>query len=64
MGLKYDKEASKITMIEMHCETDFVARTDQFKRGVEVILNSLHNDNNLQIDITKAKDYDYILSST
>lgn len=28
IGLKFDKAASKATMIEIHCETDFVARTN------------------------------------
>ena len=56
VGLNYDKQGGKVTMIEMHCETDFVARTEQFRRGVEAILNSLHNDLNFVIDPTKIKD--------
>ena len=47
-------------MIEMHCETDFVARTDQFRKGVAAILNSLHNDPNFSIDPSKVKDQEYI----
>jgi elongation factor Ts len=28
IGIRYDKTIHEITVLEMHCETDFVARTD------------------------------------
>jgi len=43
IGMKFDKEARLVTMVEMTCETDFVAKTDKFQQGVEAVLNTLHS---------------------
>ena len=40
IGLK--QSANLITMVELNCETDFVAKTDAFIGGLEHILDTLH----------------------
>lgn len=42
IGMKLDKQNKLITMIELHCETDFVAKTDRFKEGVERLVETFH----------------------
>ena len=42
IGMKLDKEKQFITMVELHCETDFVAKTDKFRDGLERIIETLH----------------------
>ncbi len=42
VGMKFDAKNHLVTMIELHCETDFVAKTDKFKHGLERILETLH----------------------
>ena len=36
------KSGNKVTMIEVNCETDFVAKTDRFISGVTKIIDGLH----------------------
>lgn len=43
VGMKFDKQSKLLTMIELHCETDFVAKTDKFKEGVERLVETFHN---------------------
>ncbi len=43
IGMRLDKAARLVTMIEMTCETDFVAKTDKFIQGVEMVLDTLHH---------------------
>ena len=43
IGLKVDSNARLVTMVEMTCETDFVAKTDKFIQGVETVLDTLHS---------------------
>jgi translation elongation factor Ts len=43
VGMRLDKTANLVTMIEMTCETDFVAKTDKFIQGVEMVLDTLHS---------------------
>lgn len=45
-------------MIELHCETDFVAKTAQFMKGVEVILKSIHENDALSANINSLKEPD------
>lgn len=40
--MKLDKQSKLLTMIELHCETDFVAKTDKFKEGLERLVETLH----------------------
>ena len=42
VGVVMDKEAQKVTMIQLACETDFVAKTDQFQNSLREIMNTLH----------------------
>ena len=48
-------------MIEMTCETDFVAKTDKFIQGVESVLETLHSHGRaLQIGQQQMGDADYL----
>ena len=48
-------------MIEMTCETDFVAKTDKFIQGVESVLETLHSHGQaLQIGQQQMGDADYL----
>eukprot|EP00347_Sterkiella_histriomuscorum_P020319 403338266 len=42
VGMKLDRQSKLLTMIELHCETDFVAKTDKFKEGIERLVETLH----------------------
>ena len=33
----------RVTVVEMLCETDFVARTDKFKQAVQAMTNTFHS---------------------
>ena len=37
-----DTDKCGITMVQLACETDFVAKTDNFQRGIQHILATLH----------------------
>ena len=41
-------------MVELHCETDFVARTDAFRQGIWKIVDSIHENDNVKE--TKGKE--------
>lgn len=43
IGMRLNKSANLVTMIEMTCETDFVAKTDKFIQGVEMVLDTFHH---------------------
>jgi translation elongation factor Ts len=43
VGMRLDKTSNLVTMIEMTCETDFVAKTDKFIQGVEMVLDTFHS---------------------
>lgn len=36
-------------MIQFSCETDFVAKTDRFKDGLEAILDTIHSQDHLEM---------------
>jgi len=38
IGLKADEEGNTVTMVQVACETDFVARTDRFREGLDAVL--------------------------
>lgn len=48
IGMKVDKAKQLVTMVEMTCETDFVAKTDKFIQGVEGVLETIHHHPNLE----------------
>lgn len=43
VGMKFDKENRLVTIVEMTCETDFVAKTDKFIQGVETVVDTFHS---------------------
>jgi elongation factor Ts len=43
VGMKFDKQRHFITLIELHCETDFVAKTDKFRQGLERLIDTFHS---------------------
>jgi translation elongation factor Ts len=43
IGMKLDKSTNLVTMVEMTCETDFVAKTDKFIQGIEMVLDTFHS---------------------
>lgn len=43
IGMRLTKGSNMVTMIEMTCETDFVAKTDKFIQGVEMVLDTFHS---------------------
>jgi translation elongation factor EF-Ts len=47
VGILRDDAKESITMIEFHCETDFVAKTDQFKKSFNIILQSIHQQDSI-----------------
>lgn len=55
IGLHSD--AGAVSMIQFACETDFVAKTDRFKDGLEAILNTIHAQSDLVCtDDSKVQD--------
>ena len=51
-------------MIEMHCETDFVAKTAQFMDGIQAVLNTIHSDKDLQVGVKDSRDGDLLKKLT
>lgn len=43
VAMKLNKDSNLVTLIEMTCETDFVAKTDKFIQGVEAVLETIHS---------------------
>jgi translation elongation factor EF-Ts len=43
VGIRFDKDNKLVTVVEMTCETDFVAKTDKFIQGVEAVVDTLHS---------------------
>jgi len=61
IGLKVDSASRLVTMVEMTCETDFVAKTDKFIQGVETVLDTLHSHGrSLEIGQQQMSDADYL----
>lgn len=44
-------------MIQLACETDFVAKTDKFQEGLTGILNTLHDESNFGNSKGDDKDF-------
>ena len=42
-------ETATISMVQLSCETDFVAKTDQFQASISQILDTIHAQGDLQI---------------
>jgi elongation factor Ts len=61
VAMRLDQSSRLITMIEMTCETDFVAKTDKFIQGVEAVLETLHTQGStLAIGQKNMSDSDLI----
>ena len=43
-------------MVQLACETDFVARTDRFRQGLSALLAAIHGNEEIVIDSAKASD--------
>lgn len=43
IGLELDEANYHVTMLQLSCETDFVAKTDRFKDGLDQILKTVHS---------------------
>jgi elongation factor Ts len=46
VAMRLDKQNKLLTMVELHCETDFVAKTDKFKEGLDRLVETLHKQGN------------------
>lgn len=60
VGIMHDKQNHKVTMIEMNCQTDFVANTEQFKIRLQGVLSTLHSQNDLVVSKQQGSDKDFI----
>mmetsp|Transcript_12945 Transcript_12945/g.21901 ORF Transcript_12945/g.21901 Transcript_12945/m.21901 type:complete len:233 (+) Transcript_12945:31-729(+) len=60
VGVLKDDEASKITMIQLACETDFVAKTDNFQTGLREILRTIHSRDDVTATNEHCKDPDFL----
>lgn len=64
VGMKVDKQNKLLTMIELHCETDFVAKTDMFKDGLERVVETLHGIEGFEMGMKDMSDVDKIAQIT
>lgn len=56
IGLDVIGDANTAVVIEVNCETDFVAKTDIFRNGVLTYLETLHHSKDTQIPMSKKDD--------
>jgi len=47
-------------MVQLACETDFVAKTDKFQEGLKGVLQTLHAQEDLVITGERCADQDYL----
>lgn len=50
------KAASHVTMVQFACETDFVAKTDQFRAGLEAIMDTFHSKSDVHVSRSQSND--------
>jgi translation elongation factor EF-Ts len=43
-------------LVQLSCETDFVAKTDRFQDSLEQILASIHKDSSTYVSMDKSMD--------
>ena len=55
-----DDTACRLTMVQLACETDFVAKTENFQNGLRGILNTLHQNKDLLITNQEGSDADNV----
>ena len=51
-------------MIQLSCETDFVAKTSQFQAGLKGILQTIHSQQDLRVSGDKGVDPDFLANLT
>ena len=56
IGLNLDEANNTVTMIQLACETDFVARTERFREGVTAIMDAIHGNKAITIGSKQASD--------
>eukprot|EP00352_Strombidinopsis_acuminata_P000160 CAMPEP_0176341940 /NCGR_PEP_ID=MMETSP0126-20121128/2778_1 /TAXON_ID=141414 ORGANISM="Strombidinopsis acuminatum, Strain SPMC142" /NCGR_SAMPLE_ID=MMETSP0126 /ASSEMBLY_ACC=CAM_ASM_000229 /LENGTH=105 /DNA_ID=CAMNT_0017687055 /DNA_START=148 /DNA_END=465 /DNA_ORIENTATION=+ len=57
LALDEQDDKKRVTMIQLACETDFVAKTDKFQEGLTGILNTLHDESNFGNSKGDDKDF-------
>jgi elongation factor Ts len=57
IGVRLDEQNNKATMVQLLCETDFVAKTPQFVHAVESVLTTFHNSNEIE-EVNKVASTD------
>jgi elongation factor Ts len=62
VAVRRDPDSATVSMIQLACETDFVAKTEQFQLGISSILETIHAQSNLNIVGEKCRDLDFIKS--
>lgn len=60
IGMKIDRQRKFLTMVELHCETDFVAKTDKFREGLEGFVETIHQQRDIEIDYRELANTDRI----
>lgn len=60
VGVLQDPETQKITMIQLSCETDFVAKTDKFQEGLRAIMETIHHNSDANITGKACADLDIL----
>lgn len=60
VGVLHDDSKCLVTMIQLACETDFVAKTEKFQEGLKGVLNTLHAQPDLEVVGEACHDTDYI----
>ena len=60
IGVLRNAETSRITMVQLACETDFVAKTEKFQEGLKGVLQTLHAQEDLVITGERCADQDYL----
>lgn len=62
VAVRRDEQTATLTMVQLACETDFVAKTEQFQLGLTSILETLHAQKDLRVVGEQCKDLDFIKS--
>ena len=62
VAVRQDDQGSgrKVTMVQVACETDFVAKTEQFRNGVKAVLDALYLNSDVQVTGQACSDPDFI----
>lgn len=60
IGIKVTSDAQTAVMIQLNCETDFVAKTDIFKNGALSFLESVANAKNFSAKFSDVDNPDVV----